>query len=441
MRVTTSIRMNHRRSGRIAVIVLPIALATTAFTGAASGAAASPAACTTAAPTIGHGLSPSVVGTVYDVPTSIDPTGTREVSTELQSWLVNAVRSGTPDRPNLIRFQPGGRYWVDYTITLRKQSGGVPGAVWHDLPKFARDNVKIDLNGSTLEQRTTQPFAKGKVVYDKRKRWGDPILMTGGATGVEITNGTLKGASATARYQPAFEEWAGIKLSSQRNDGVPVRAIWIHNVSIRNVFGDFVNISAGTSTAETVADVLIEDNQMTVAGRQGIVLNGGTNLVIRHNDIRNTAHVNFDSEPKAGQGFEGVSISENTGNASHWGYFQFSGPNRATASDLSIVGNTITNGNFRVKVGGRKLDLRRCFVFSGNRNLGPDEYTKSLIYKHLVRVAYWDDVTIDHNVDRLRPERDLTAVDLEGSTNTSITGNTWLGALDNQCPNGLCPAP
>ncbi len=447
MRRTTTLRTDHRLTGRTAIVVLPIALGALAFGGCSpidvisTPEAEAEVACPAATPTIGRGLSPSAVGTVYDVPATIDSTGTREVSTELQSWLVDTVRSGTPDRPNLIRFRPGGRYWVDYTLTLRKQSGGVPGAVWHDLPKFARDNVKIDLNGSTLEQRTTVPYARGATVLDQRKRWGDPILMTGGATGIEITNGTIKGPSPTARYQPAYEEWAGIKLGTQRNDGVPVRAIWVHNLTIRNVFGDFINLSAGTAAEEHLSDVLIEDNVMTVASRQGIVVNGGTNLVIRHNDVRNTAHVNFDAEPKAGQGFQGVLISENTGNASQWGYFQFSGPNRAVASDLHIVGNTITNGNFRVKVGGRKLDPRRCFEFSDNRNLGPDSYTTSLIYKHLIRVAYWDGVTIHHNVDRLRPDRDLIAVDLEGSINTSVTQNTWEGAVDNQCPNGVCPGP
>jgi hypothetical protein len=439
-------RKQRRVSGGMVLIALPLAGAL-ALGGWSLASIASTdesdevASCPIATPTIGHTLSPSTVGTVYDVPATIDATGTREVSTELQSWLVGTVQSGTPDRPNLVRFQSGGRYWVDYTLTLRKQSGGIAGAMWPDLPKFTRDNLRIDLNGATLEQRTTQGYKKGTVIVDARKRWGDPILFTGGATGVEITNGTISGANPIAKYQAALEEWAGIKISGNRNDGVPIRAIWVHNVAINHVFGDFIYISAGTSAGDTITDLLIEDNRMTVAGRQGIVLNGGTNLVIRRNDIRNTAHLNFDSEPTVGQGWQDVTITENTGNASPLGYFQFSGPSRATASNIHIIGNTITNGNFRVKVGGRITDPRRCFEFSDNHNLGTAEYTRSVAYKHLVRVAYWDGVTIHHNLDRVHPPGEVVAVDLEGSLNTSVTQNTWVDALDNQCPDGVCPEP
>ena len=133
MRGMTSIRRGRRLTGHTAIVVLPIVLGALAFGGCSptdlipADDAQAALVCPAATPTIGHGLSPAAVGAVYDVPAAIDSTGAREVSTELQSWLVNTVRSGTPDRPNLIRFRPGGRYWVDYTLTLRKQSGGVPG--------------------------------------------------------------------------------------------------------------------------------------------------------------------------------------------------------------------------------------------------------------------------------------------------------------------------
>jgi hypothetical protein len=230
---------------------------------------------------------------------------------------------------------------------------------------------------------------------------------------VEITNGTIRGPSPTARYQPAYEEWAGIKLGTQRNDGVPVRAIWVHDLTIRNVFGDFINLSAGTAAEEHLSDVLIEDNVMTVAGRQGIVVNGGTNLVIRHNDVRNTAHVNFDAEPKAGQGFQGVLISENTGNASQWGYFKFSGPNRAVASDLTSSG---TRSRTAASGEGGWAQARPPRAASSSRTTatsGPTATRRASSTSTSSGRGRWDEVTIHHSVDRLRPERDLTAVDLE----------------------------
>jgi hypothetical protein len=326
-------------------------------------------------------------------------------------------------------------------MVLRRQAGGIPRVMWPDLPRFSLDNVRIDLNGATLEQRTTRPYALGTTVFDPRKRFGDPILMTGGALGVEITNGTIAGPIRFAAYQHRYEDWAGIKISSQRSDGLPVERIWIHDMTIRNVFGDFIRISANTAKGEHVTDILIEDTRMNVAGRHGIVLNGGTNLVIRRNDIRNVARINFDSEPTGAQGFLGVAVTGNTGNASPLGYFQLAAPVRSIASNVQFVGNSITNGNFRVKVGGGLSNPRRCLVFSDNHNLGTSEYTRSLAYKSLIRVAHWDGVTIDHNFDRVRASGKVVAVDLEGSTNTSVTRNTWVNALDDQCGGVPCPGP
>jgi hypothetical protein len=445
MRMSRSTQ-EHSRFARGATALLVVTVALGAFVfgggfGSPSAAGAAGSTCPIVVPRIGHGISPTATGTVYAVPPSIDATGAREVSTELQTWLVNTARSGTPDRPNVIRFQPGGRYWVDYTIILRRQAGGIPRVMWPDLPKFSLDNIRIDLNGATLEQRTTRPYALGTTVFDPRKKFGDPILMTGGALGVEITNGTIAGPIKAATYQHRYEEWAGIKISSQRSDDLPVRGIWIHDITISHVFGDFIRISAGTVKDEHVTDVLIEDNTMNVAGRHAIVLNGGTNLVIRRNDIRNAARIDFDSEPTAAQGFLGVAITDNTGNASPLGYFQLAAPVRSIASNIQFVGNTITNGNFRVKVGGGLSNPRRCFVFSHNRNLGTSEYTRSLAYKSLIRVANWDGVTIDHNFDRVRASGKVVAVDLEGSTNTSVVGNTWVNALDDQCSGVPCPDP
>jgi hypothetical protein len=443
MQTQNSTSKCSKLAGRVAPIIVGAALLGALVLGsgflAPTAAGAAGATCPIAVPTIGHGLSPTATGTVYVVPATIDATGTREVSSELQTWLVNTVRSGTPDRPSLIRFQPGGRYWVDYTIILRRQAGGIPKVMWPDLPKFSIDNIRIDLNGATLEQRTTRPYRLGTTVLDPRKRYGDPILMTGGAAGVEITNGTITGPNNVATFHPRQEEWAGIIISSRRSDKLPVGGIWIHDVAISDVFGDFIRITANTAKDEHLSDILIEDNRMNVAGRHGIVLHGGTNLVIRRNDIRNVARINFDAEPTATQGFLGVAITENTGNASPLGYFQLAGPVRSAASNIQFVGNTITNGNFRVKVGGGLSNPRRCLVFSNNRNLGTSEYTRSLAYKSLIRVAHWDGVTIDHNFDRVRASGKVTAVDLEGSTNTSVTANTWVNALDDQCGGVPCP--
>ena len=61
-----------------------------------------------------------------------------------------------------------------------------------------------------------------------------------------------------------------------------------------------------------------------------------------------------------------------------------------------------------------------------------------ILVTSLIRVAFWDGVMIHRNFDRVKATGKITALDLEGSTNTSVTENRWVNALDDQCPDGVC---
>lgn len=380
---------------------------------------------------------PTSLGSVYEVPASIDATGETDVSGALQDFLVTTVQSGTPEAPSVVRFAPGGTYRSDYSLVLGKRSsGGVSGVTWPALTPFTLHDIIIDLNGSSLVQRSSA-LTDTTGVADPRKRWGVPIIFTGGASGIEITNGTLWGANSNSVYSATREPWAGVTVAGN-GTGIAER-IWLHDLTIRNVWGDFAYVAG---RAHGVRGVVIEDNIMRGAGRQGIVVNGGDNVTLRRNDITNVDRFIFDSEPSATAGWTNLFISGNTGGGGGLGYFQYAAPTAAAGSRLAIVGNTISTGNFRIRVSGSQNIVRECLLIAYNRNAGTHPFQSSLAWPQLIGVGAWSNVTVRMNADLVVPEKGILAVDVSKATDTNVGANCFFGAIDNTCltPDTMPPS-
>jgi hypothetical protein len=407
---------------RALALALVLAVATSGLLGATTGRA---------------GADPPP-GPVYDVPSSIDATGATEVSGALMQWLSRLPRAAAAT-PATVRFAPGGTYWVDYSIVLqkRKGQGGIPGVMWRTIAPFSLSHVHLDLNGATLEQRSRTPWKAGGRVQDPRRRWGNPILFTAGATDVEISGGTLVGSNPAPRYNRWHEAWTGIMLGGwEEHDGSTAR-FRVHDLTIRNVWGDFLYLAARTAAGHEMRDVVIERNVMRVAGRQGIVVNGGTDVVIRDNDMRLVARHLFDSEPPARQGWRRVTITGNRGTSGGLGYFNYGGNTKSTpGEDLAIVDNEIDGGHLTVVLPNGAPQHRHGFTFSGNRNVGPEPFRPNLLHRALVVANRWDGVTVTNNRESLRAGRPVAMVLLKDSVGATVARNCWAGALDDQCGAG-----
>jgi hypothetical protein len=377
------------------------------------------------------------VGGVYTVPASIDPTGRTEVSDALQTWLAS-IPTATPSAPITVRFQPDATYWVDYTLILRKRAGatgGIVGNMWRALPAFDLSNATIDLNGATVTQRTTTPWRwGGGEVLDARKRWGDPMVFTAGATDVRITNGTLAGSQTGGRYDPNREDWMGILIGGDNDDDFTAN-MRVDHMTIRNVWGDFIYLASHTSRGKLLQDVTIEDNTMRSAGRHGMVIHGGTNLVIRRNSIVGARRFTFDSEPAAVHGWQNVTITDNTATAGALGFFQYVGQRSSVASGLSITNNTLTSGHLIIEIGNGSDSIRNGVTITGNRSEDPTEFRRSVAHRALISVARWSGVSIADNRDVVHVNSQPFAVDTQGST-AMVARNVWTAG-----PGGPGAAP
>ncbi len=405
---------------------------------------------------------------VITVPASIDSTGTTEVSAKLMQFL-STVPAGTAGRPVTIRFAAGGTYWSDYTLLLRNQgSGSFSQTMWSsktdstiNIPDFCLDHLRFDLNGATIEQRTTVPFMSGGVVLDARKRWGDPLISTQGATDVEIFGGTLLGSKNIGGYDQKFEEWSGVRLTGNQDTDV-VNHLVVRDMKINRVWGDFVYVASakvpwldgsgrqqfypGGRLVEisTLTDVQIYNNVMRNAGRQGIVLNGGSFVDIHHNDFSDVNRLLFDSEPAASQGFSYVNIHHNTGGSGGIGFFQFASGGKTMADHLTITDNVLSRGHFDTTLqngqfladGVTPNSPRPGFVMRNNQalNLAGNTAFGGTYNKVLLGVGMWDGVTITGNSDYAKLNNKGVAIysAFNGPTATNVvrTGNCWVNFIE-----------
>lgn len=374
---------------------------------------------------------PPAVGVngVFTVPSSIDSTGATEVSTSLQEWVAS-IPAASAAKPMTIRFAKSGTYWSDYTLLLRKRdgnvTGGIVGNMWRSLPAFDASNVTLDLNGSTIVQRTLQPWRWGSgEVLDARKRWGNPMIFTSGATNVRITNGFLVGSATGGRYDPNREDWMGILIGGDNDDDV-AQNMKVDHLGIRNVWGDFIYLASQTTRGKLLKDVTIEDNSMINAGRQGVVIHGGNNVLIQRNDFSNVKRYLFDSEPAAVHGWKNVTITANTGESGNLGYFQFTGNKTSEASGLSISNNTISEGHLAMEIGNGSDTLRAGATITGNRSLDPTEFRRSNLHRSLISISRWSSVNISNNSDRIVANSQPFALNTDRSSAT-VGFNNWSG--------------
>jgi hypothetical protein len=335
------------------------------------------------------------------LPVGFDATGATEVSDELMNalYLFSVVSPHTAANPLTIMLQPGGTYWVDYTLRLKNVSQH-GDTMWPDFPTFDLDNTTIDLNGATLDQRNYTLFPA-----DPRTKNGDAILFTNGVSNVTVKNGTLTNSSFGAAHlrKDDYFNWQGIRIGGQP----PSQHLNFTNLTIHKPGGDFAEITS------LVDDVTIQNSILTNPGRQGIVFNEGSHLNFNLNDIHG-GHITFDSEPAGGKTIEHVVIAGNTGDAGGSAYFQSNVGLNGTYNDFLIAFNTISGGNPAVQAHSN-LDAPRS-TFSFVANTATVCWGPFMGFAHPVETEGWYGVTVNQNSWKIKP-----------------------GAVGNQNPNIVAP--
>jgi hypothetical protein len=262
------------------------------------------------------------------VPASIDATGTTDVSTALMDFI-RSVPDGS-----LINFPPAAIYRIDKAIEFE-----------------SRHNLIIDGNGCTLKYTSVTGTLEGYSL------WRD----LGSGSDICLKNFVLIGSSPyPGVYTPGDSPTGG-----EHQHGVIVQSdrFEFSGCTISKVWGDGFYVTHGSS------DVWIHDNHVISAGRNGLSIIWGTNIIAERNTFDAIGYFVFDNEPNlATESIENVIFRNNTVGTWRQGFFAAVGLHAESTIDRVVVdGNTATGRSLYTYVGMDQAARVTRITFTNNK--------------------------------------------------------------------------
>lgn len=332
--------------------------------------------------------APGGGGTFYNVPDSINRTGTADATAALQSWI-DGVPDGTALNPSILRFI-GGTYRIDSQLTLT-----------------SRSYLTFEFSSNTTVQWNTPD--------DDSRR----LFALEFCTGVVFRNGTLLGtytypASGDA-FVAAFQHMHAIS--------VDVSNVGVQNMSISGFFGDGVDFTSSHSGSATSSGYVrasdirkVGRNCISVVAADGININSA-------NHFQQAGFVGIDLEPNAAQTYfcKNVVVDGNT-----WGgqvgttqrvLFRILSSDTVPVTDVQFSNNTIVGRSFGtdINITGTQGSRVARVTMNGNTcdTSGAGE---------LWQLKQTDGLSISGNTI---PVSSGVSIGVYDSTNVSITGSTF----------------
>ncbi|MEO8692715.1 MAG: right-handed parallel beta-helix repeat-containing protein [Acidimicrobiales bacterium] len=347
------------------------------------------------------GLAPRADASLLEVaPTTIDATGSTDVTEKLQAFI-----DRTPDG-STISFPAGARYRVDGSLLIE-----------------ARKGLTFEGNGAEF-------FATTEGDRERRHWW------IRNSDGITIRDVVIHGANPNAgmgdaAYRADREAQHGFDFAGTKN-------ALLERVTVTDVYGDFVYIGlakAGWSKSVTVRDSTFERN-----GRQGISITAGEDIRIEHNYISQVRRSTFDIEPNSPDwGARRVTISDNDIGPGRLNFLAGHG-SAGLVDDIVVIGNRLKGKTMNVSL--KAPTARRRSDFSLIGNVSDASFGSSIA---AVTIEGFDGVTIHDNVLPLAAGRDMTAVAFKATCDTSVAGNQFVNAArdvatdDYKCTKATVP--
>lgn len=360
----------------------------------------------------------ATAGSVFTPPSSIDSTGTTDVSDALSQWIENSTSDGSATTPSIIRLD--GTYRVEYGLSIGSATNSNrshPG-----LHAYQRHHVVLDLTHATLVQYDATAYDNSvSPTVEPRKRWGVPIIKVVGGSDIRILGGTLLSSNVAGTYSKARESWAGVTING-------TDSIALVGMSISGVWGDFVYVNHWPA-AQRAHDVLIDGGSFSRNGRQGITFNAVDGLEIRYVAFHNVQRMLFDHEPDRLGGATAISIHDNTGDTGGLGFLNLRPLAVTPLHDIAIADNHLARGHFRTTASsGTGGTLRTNLRFTGNTTDEETPYLGGYLGRTpLIAVqGTWDSVTVTGNHDVGGAKARAVAVS-PGATHVTVGPNNFVG--------------
>lgn len=339
-----------------------------------------------------YGVLHSAGASVRQVPTTIDRTGTTDVTAPLVAFI-KSVPNGTT-----VTFPAGSRYRIENIVLIE-----------------SRANLVIDGKGAvffaTTDGSGVPPTGPNAVQQHWPRRRSHFLVYKG--HDITLRNLTIVGANPNAgtrdsAYVAALEAQAGV-------DFYGTTASTLENCNISYTYGDFVYIGSGS------VGTIVRGCTMSRSGRQGITVAYGRDVWIDGNHIERVRRSAIDLEPyTAGWGVSNVWIVRNTFASVRLD--TIAAKAEGDVSKIVIAFNRLTGEPLQVRNTpvATAPDRRHDWYIVGNVS------DKTFGSPH---APYWvtqtDHVVIKDNVQPLQAGRDQIAIDTTGSTDVQISGNSF----------------
>lgn len=329
------------------------------------------------------------------VPLTIDATGRRDVTGALNAFLASVPNDST------VLFPANARYRIDGSLLLEN-----------------RRNLVIDGRGSTF-------FAVTEGVRN-RSQWKVQL-----SSGITLRSMTVIGAHENAGVDGVFdvEREAQHAYSLQGSDHIT-----LDNVEGRNTYGDFVYIDKHAGVPATF--ITVKNSRFSGAGRQGIAVSSGEDVLITGNTIGDVRRSMFDFEPYSDRiSIRRIRIVGNNIGPARF-YFVASGGHPAPVEDIEIRGNRLTGMLPSVVIEGHpEMPRRRITVADNTTDMGTNRPVFSF--------TWVDEATVTGNTVSFMSAKDgyvPTAVKLRTSCRILIENNNFNGANLTDSDSFRCAA-
>lgn len=346
-------------------------------------------------------------GAVYEAPRSINSNGQKDVTDQLLEFF-----AGVPDG-STITFPAGARYNIEGTLYL-----------------YGRRNLTFESNGAeffaTTDGSSVAPPSATTAAWVKSNNWprGRRHWLFDQSTGITVRNMTITGANPNAgpwngAYVSALEAQHGIEMAGSSG--------MIEGVTISDTYGDLVSIGRRSKS------VVVRNNHLTRSGRQGVTVDGATDVAILGNVVADTGRSIFDLEPPtAKREVRRVWIVGNQVGKANGIFVAALG--KGVVNDITVQGNVLTGLELTTQVrDGQSPDARRAnWSFINNvsdRGWGSPQ----------AMLRFWrvDGVTVRGNVARIATTQSRKAVETWESCSVVAEPNTWHAYT----PEGKEPQP
>jgi hypothetical protein len=341
-------------------------------------------------------------GATVEVPSSIDASGGRDVTADLNAFFAK-VTPGTT-----VEFPANARYRAEGIVQIE-----------------SLQNVTISGNGSTLIAHTD---GSGGSPPEKRYRSHWPRLRQHlsvlQSSGVTIRDLAIEGPNGGGKYVPALEGQAAIAVAASSK-------VEIDRVSVRGVYGDGVYVAAKTS------DVRIHDSSFDSVGRQGVAVVDGATVTVERNRFDHVGRSVVDLEPVPRSSAEHIYIRDN--DVGSYGNFLLAAGGAGTGvNDVWLQRNHVTGGSGLAVFAGMERWLRHGLHIVGNRSEAVGRRVAGASRGGVMQIAGIDGVEI---VDNEQPVASGTvAITLTRVCNAVVRDNRFPGASQIQRSTGSCDA-